>query len=122
METQWDEIFLFASSAFLSCSIIFRVLMVIPQRRAMNTPYKDLFRGDEWILISLLIPSVIATLYYLLLVLPLPEFERNTVLRQNIIRSSMFTSNLVLATYFLNGKLTRALRIIVEWKQHSPTS
>jgi len=133
---QWDELFLFASSVAMLFAIARRIALTMARRNRMEQESlwmmlkatwaqfrADGLRGDEMILMALLIPGIILTVYYLLLVLPLPTFENDMALRMSIVRSSIFTTNLILAIYFLNGRLTRAMRRLIDvWKRQSPTS
>jgi hypothetical protein len=131
----WDEILLFASSVIMLFAILRRIVLTMARRnrleheslwmmlKATLAQFRaDGLRGDEMILMALLIPGIILTVYYFLLVLPLPAFENDVTLRQGIVRSSIFTSNVVLAIYFLNGRLTRIVRRLIEWKRKSHSS
>ncbi len=132
----WDELLLFVSSVVMLFAITRRIVLTMARRNRMEQESlwmmlkatwaqfrADGLRGDEMILMALLIPGIILTVYYLLLVLPLPAFENDMRLRQGIVRSSIFTTNLILAIYFLNGRLTRAMRRLIDvWKRQSPTS
>jgi hypothetical protein len=117
---QWDEVLLFLSSLSAFGAIVLRLYKTITAR--METAQPPALRGDEIILFALLIPVTILMVYYLLLVLPLESFDNDILLRQNIVRSSEFTSNVILAIYFLNGRLTRALRRFLAWKRRFPSS
>ena len=133
---EWNELSLFASSFLALYAIARRIIVTVARRqrvegeslammlRASWVQFRaDGLRGDEIILSALLLPSSLLTIYFFLLVLPLPAFDTDITLHQTIVRPSIFTSNVVLAIYFLNGRLTRVVRSILNvWKRHSPTS
>ena len=58
-------------------------------------------------------PVAALTLYYFLLVLPLPEFERNIPLRQNIVRPAFVALALDFGIYFMNGWLSQVLAYLL---------
>jgi len=79
-------------------------------------------QGWQLILLGLLIPQLMQVGYYILLVLPLPMFEGDMKLRQDIVRSYTIFSNLILGIYFLNGKLISfAMRCLELWNSIFPT-
>ncbi len=128
---QWDEVFLFVSSVLLAYSVVRRIVVTALRRnrveretvwmtvRATWQQFRaDGLRGEEIILIALVVPALQLAMYYALLLLPGSMFETDTALRTQFVRPAIFTSNVILTIYFLNGRLTRAARELMErWKR-----
>lgn len=77
-------------------------------------------KGWQFILIGLLIPQLMQLGYYVAYILN-PEFRLDVEMRQDIVRSYTLFTNLILAIYFLNGRLVwlfiRMAELWNHWKK-----
>lgn len=118
---RWDEFLLFASAVLVVSAIARRVVTGGGVRKTLERFRSGGIESDEIILLALFIPELLQAFYYFLLLLPIPEFQGNFELRSAVIRPSAITSNIILAIYFLNGRLTGALRRGIHlWNRRSP--
>ncbi len=129
----WDELLLFASSLLLVYAIVRRVIVTVMRRsRAPRETIRmalvaswqqfraDGLRGEEIILLALLLPALQLTVYYLQLLFDVGD---PACLQVKVARPAVFTLNFILTIYFLNGRLTRAARGLIErWKRQPPQS
>lgn len=107
---QWDELLLGTSALVVVWAIAKKVIRYGGWRAAWTRFRADGIEGDELILVALLLPELLQVVYYFLLFVPFANLKSNHELRAIIIRPSIITSNFILAIYFLNGRLTCALR------------
>ena len=121
MFSQWDEITLCLSALLVVYAIVRRVVQHGGVRRSLGEFRTRGVAGDEMILLALVIPQLLQAAYYFLLALHLP-FASDSELRAIVIRPSIITSNLILAIYFLNGRLTAQIRRGIDlWKRRFPS-
>ncbi len=130
---QWDELLLFVSSLLVVYAIARRVIVTAARRNRMERETfwmtvsatwkqfrKEGFRGEEMILLACIIPALQLTVYYFQLFFDVGD---PAYLQVKVARPAVFTLNLVLTIYFLNGRLTRAARGLIDrWKRQPPLS
>lgn len=95
----------------------FAVVYGIPRAMGRHGGFRQCLRSflengnpaEPMILFLLVIPEFMLAVYYALLIVS-PEFRANVDLRTLVVRPSIFTSNVILAVYFLDGRLVRWIR------------
>lgn len=111
---QMDELLVLLSTL----AVVYGIARAISRhggfRRCVRTFIETGAAGDVMLLFLLIIPEVMLAVYYISLVL-VPAFQSDVELRAIVVRPSIFTSNVILAVYFLNGSLVRGIRNAARW-------
>lgn len=118
---QTDELLVLLSTLAVSYGITRAISRHGGFRLGVRTFIETGAAGDVMLLFLLIIPEIMLGLYYVGLMV-VPAFREDVTLRAIVVRPSIFTSNVILAVYFLNGRLVRwiqtvARRSVEQWNK-----
>lgn len=111
---RWDDIVML----FTSLLVVYSIIRAIKRYNGgLSNIVKDFVstgkNGEPLILFMLIIPTMMMVVYYSLFFVP--EYSKQLELRALVFRPSLFTADVILAVYFLNGRLIRNIRSFAGW-------
>lgn len=111
-----DELLMLLSTVVLLLAIFFTARLQGGLIKIVQEFVGTAENGGMMLMLLLSIPVSLLAVYFFLLFFP--WFRADDELRETIVRPSIFTINIILAVYILNGRLVRAIRGVARWGYH----